>query len=223
MEYTKEELEKKFNSVPENIQGLILDENFGPAITLLCKELGVDAVKALDVEDETLHVLIGISDPKDFIRNIQAKIGVDEEKARAIAEKVNDEIFQLVKESLKVVHNITETASEASVASVSSAPPDALRSTPTVPRPPAPPSSTLNAPRSTTSTFPQMIEPPKINIEVIQKPPTQPSQNIFEQKLQGVFKMPKEETLVPQKPSFSPTPPTPPRPSGVDPYRESVN
>src|SRR3989344_1638925 len=106
MEYTKEELEKKFNSVPENIQGLILDENFGPAITLLCKELGVDAVKALDVEDETLHVLIGISDPKDFIHNIQTKIGVDEEKARAIAEKVNDEIFQLVKESLKVVHNI---------------------------------------------------------------------------------------------------------------------
>ncbi|KKS45440.1 MAG: hypothetical protein UV10_C0025G0007, partial [Candidatus Azambacteria bacterium GW2011_GWA1_42_19] len=104
MEYTKENLIEKFNAVPKNIQGLIVDESFGPAITFLCKGLGVDAVKALDVEDEVLHVLVGISHPKDFIRNIQAKIGVDEEKARAIAEKVNDEIFQLVKESLKVVH-----------------------------------------------------------------------------------------------------------------------
>src|SRR3989344_9657195 len=106
MEHTKEQVQEKFKTLPEDIQGLIMDDDFGPAVTLLCKELGVDAVKALDVEDETLHVLIGISDPKDFIHNIQTKIGVDEEKARAIAEKVNDEIFQLVKESLKVVHNI---------------------------------------------------------------------------------------------------------------------
>ena len=220
MGHTNEQIQEKFKALPKDIQGLVVDDDFGPAVTLLCKELGVEAVKALDVEDEVFDVLMGFSHPKDFIRNIQSKIGVDEEKARAIAEKVNDEIFQLVKESLKIVHNITETASEASVASVSSAPPDALRSTPNVPRPPAPPGSTPYTPRSTTSAFPQMIVPPKINIEVIQKPPTQPSQNIFEQKLQGVFKMPKEETLVPQKPSFSPTPPTPPRPSGVDPYRE---
>ena len=207
MEYTKEELEKKFNSVPENIQGLILDENFGPAITLLCKELGVDAVKALDVEDETLHVLIGISDPKDFIHNIQTKIGVDEEKARAIAEKVNDEIFQLVKESLKVVHNITETASEASV---SSAPLDALRSTPNVPRPPAPPQASL-ASQASVALMPKIPEAPRS------------SQNIFEQKLQGVFKMPKEETLVPPRPTNNLQPTTDnQRGGGVDPYREAA-
>src|SRR3989344_3936363 len=153
MEHTKEQVQEKFKTLPEDIQGLIMDDDFGPAVTLLCKELGVDAVKALDVEDEVFDILIGFSHPKDFIHNIRSKIGVDEEKARAIAEKVNNEIFQLVKESLKVVHNITETNSEASV---SSAPPDALRSTPNVPRPPAPPGSTPYAPRSTTSAFPQI-------------------------------------------------------------------
>lgn len=189
MEYTKEQLQEKFKTLPEDIQGLIMDEDFGPAVTLLCKELGVDAVKALDVEDEVFDVLVGISHPKDFVRNIQSKIGVDEQKARAIAEKVNDEVFQPVKESLKIVHNITDE---------------------TAPATPVPP-----------FLFPQMIVPPKINLEIPPKPPTPPqSQNIFEQKLQGVFKMPKEETLVPQKPSSSPTPPTPPRAGGVDPYRE---
>jgi len=239
MEYTKENLIEKFNAVPKNIQGLIVDESFGPAITFLCKGLGVDAVKALDVEDEVLHVLVGISHPKDFIRNIQAKIGVDEEKARAIAEKVNDEIFQLVKESLKVVHNIGDDQ-QPTTNNLQQAPlRSELGSTPTPPVAPKPPApqvaseasiASLASPNTDSPRFPQMIVPrPLGNLQPTTNNPQQApeaprsSQNIFEQKLQGVFKMPKEETLVPPKPTNNSQPTTDnQRGGGVDPYREAA-
>ncbi|MDO8572809.1 MAG: hypothetical protein Q7S11_03525 [bacterium] len=208
MEYTKE----KFKKLPQNIQQLLLSDDVGIDVQLIGRDTGITPEQALDVEDEVVSVLMGTSHPKDFIRNIVTKIDVDQEKARAIAEKVNEEIFQPVKESLKIVHNIIDEgaspqaslASEASVASI-----------PTPPQAPTPP-------MSPSPQFPQMIVPGGTSAPEAPKPPETPKapQNIFEQKLQGVFKMPREETLVPQKPSSAPVPPTPPRPSGVDPYRE---
>lgn len=214
MENTYQQLEQRFNNLPKDVRRMLLSEDFGLIVQLIGGDVGITPEQALDVEGEVVTVLVGTSHPKDFIRNMQSKIGVDEEKARAIAEKVNDEIFQLVKESLKIVHNITGEASLASLASGASAP-----------KPPAPPTAPFS--------FPQMIVPPTpqgaslasgASTASISKTPEapKPSQNIFEQKLQGVFKMPKEETLVPQKPSSPPTPPTPPRAGGVDPYREQA-
>ena len=212
MNYIKGQLRDKLNKLPEDIQQELSSDDLGLIIQIIGSDVDITPEQSLDVEDEVVAVLMGTSHPKDFIRNIQTKIGVDEEKARAIAEKVNDEIFQLVKESLKVVHNIGDDQ-QPTTNNLQQAPlRSELGSTPTppmVPKPPAPKSATI-------TTFPQMIVPEGISVPEAPKP----SQNIFEQKLQGVFKMPKEETLVPQKPSFSPTPPTPPRPSGVDPYRE---
>lgn len=232
MEYTQQQLKEKFDSLPNDIRQALLSEDPGLIIQLIGQDAGITPEQALDIEDEVTAVLMGTSHPKDFIANIQSKIDVDQEKARAIAEKVNEEIFQPVKESLNVVHNITGEASPASLAS------GASTDLGSIPTPPVPPRPTANG-------FPQMIVPPKMDVEIISPPPTpqgaslaslaseasiasmqkaletpKPPQNIFEQKLQGVFKMPKEETLVPPK-SSPPQPPQPPRPGGVDPYRES--
>jgi len=220
MERTNEQLQEKFKTLPKDIQGLVLDEDFGPTVTFLCDEVGIDATKALDVEDEVFDVLMGFSHPKDFIRNIQSKIGIDQEKAKVIAEKVNEEIFQPVRESLKIVHNITEVASEASLASTASG----ALTQPITSKSPTPPSPTT--PKVRPPVFPEIIVPrpsqaSEASIASTPKPPEPPKaqQNIFEQKLQGMYKMPKEETLVPPK-SSSIHPPQPLHPGGVDPYRE---
>ena len=59
MERTNEQLQEKFKTLPKDIQGLVLDEDFGPTVTFLCDEVGIDATKALDVEDEVFDVLMG--------------------------------------------------------------------------------------------------------------------------------------------------------------------
>lgn len=231
-----QQIEERFKKLPKDIQSLLASEDLGLITQVIGEDVGITPEQALDVEDGVVTVLMGFSHPKDFIRNIQTKIGVDQEKARAIAERVNEEIFQQVKDSLKIVHGIKdEEVGGASGVSLAPAPSIIPQSTtPLVaPKPPTPPT---NTPQETHSAFPQMIVPPKINMEIMQKPqaPKPPApimggsasaergpQNIFEQKLQGVFKMPKEETLVPPKPP-SPIPPPTPRSPGVDPYKEPI-
>src|SRR3989344_4784600 len=234
MNYIKGQLRNKLNGLPEDIQRELSSDDLGLIIQLIGGDVGITHEQALDVEDETVAVLMGTSHPKDFIRNIQTKIGVDEEKARAIAEKVNEEIFQLVKESLKIVHNIGDDQ-QPTTNNLQQAPLRSdLGSTPTppmVPKPPAPQvasEASLASPNTDSPRFPQMIVPrPSGNLQPTTNNPQQapeapkPSQNIFEQKLQGVFKMPKEETLVPPRPTNNLQPTTDnQRGGGVDPYRE---
>lgn len=233
MEYTKEQLKEKFKKLPKDIQQELLSEDLGLIIQLIGQNLKIPPEQALDVEYAVVSVLMGTSHPKDFIRDIQERIAVSPDKARVIAEEINEAIFQPLKESLKIVHNIKDegTSQEASLASLASTASgasvsaDAPRSTLNVPRPPTPPAPTTG---STTSTFPQMIVPGGVGASVaseasvasVPKTPEapKPSQNIFEQKLQGVFKMPREETILPT--NDRPQPPQPPRAGGVDPYRE---
>lgn len=239
MEPTKEQITAQYKKLPADLQKLVVSENLGIEIQLIGRDAGITPEQALDVEDVVVSVLMGTSHPKDFIRNIQSKIGVDEERARAIAEKVNEEIFQPVRESLKIVHNITEEASGASLASEAS-----MASVPATP-PPAPlsqlPNSSPTPPRQPRQTielsfshgaesngesqpFPEMIRPEGVALKEVSRPEPAPSaasepptRNIFEQKLRGVFAMPREETLLPPKPPRDAN--VPPKP-GADPYRE---
>ncbi|KKU17669.1 MAG: hypothetical protein UX28_C0006G0007, partial [Candidatus Pacebacteria bacterium GW2011_GWA1_46_10] len=141
MNYIKGQLRDKLNKLPEDIQQELSSDDLGLIIQIIGSDVDITPEQSLDVEDEVVAVLMGTSHPKDFIRNIQTKIGVDEEKARAIAEKVNDEIFQLVKESLKVVHNIGDDQ-QPTTNNLQQAPlRSELGSTPTppvAPKPPAP-------------------------------------------------------------------------------------
>lgn len=239
MEYTKEQLKEKFKKLPKDIQQELLSEDLGLIIQLIGQNLKIPPEQALDVEYAVVSVLMGTSHPKDFIRDIQERIAVSPDKARVIAEEINEAIFQPLKESLKIVHNIkdegtSQEASLASTASQASTPPVP----PVAPKPPIPapttglPAASLYSTAqagSTTNTFPQMIVPGGVGASVASEasvasmPKTpeapKPSQNIFEQKLQGVFKMPREETILPTT-NDRPQPPQPPRAGGVDPYRE---
>ena len=62
-----------------------------------------------DLETETALVMLGLRPPADFITNVKGALNLPEEKARAIAEHINTEIFRPVRESLKKIHNISET------------------------------------------------------------------------------------------------------------------
>ena len=61
-----------------------------------------------DLEMETALVMLGLRPPADFITNVKNALNVSEEKARAIAEDINTEIFRPVRESLKKIHGISE-------------------------------------------------------------------------------------------------------------------
>ena len=90
-----------------------------------------------DLEMETALVMLGLRPPADFITNVKNALNVSEEKARAIAEDINTEIFRPVRESLKKIHGISEAPPTTPPLTI---PPLNLPPTPPpiVPKPPPP-------------------------------------------------------------------------------------
>jgi len=113
MSYTEEQLYEKYKTLPKDIQGILLDNDLGPVITLLCKDVGVVADKALDVEDAVVNILLGQLHPKNFMQTITQKAELPNETVQKIAREVTESIFEQVEESLKKVHGINTSIEEA--------------------------------------------------------------------------------------------------------------
>ncbi len=177
MENTKEEILEKYKKLPKDIQEVITSEEFGFEIQIIGKEVGITPTQALDVEDEVVKVLMGTSSPNELTRNIQAKIEVDQEKARAITERVNEEIFQKVISSLEFVYG-TEGDLQ-STTSPSTNPLQATSDLPTMPStapwPPVPPPNTPL--QSHRSEAPIEIQPPEQEV-VLEKAPDIAPENL---------------------------------------------
>ena len=52
---------------------------------------------------EAGYVMLGVTHPNDFIGNLAERLEVDKEKARAIAQEINEQIFKKVRESLRKI------------------------------------------------------------------------------------------------------------------------
>ena len=60
--------------------------------------------------DEIWKVMLGLADPKDFIRNLASMLTIPSEKASAIASDVNAQMFQPVRESLRRIYDAQPSA-----------------------------------------------------------------------------------------------------------------
>src|SRR3989338_2674258 len=94
-----------------------------------------------DLETETALVMLGLRPQADFITNVKGALNLPEEKARAIAEDINTEIFRPVRESLKKIHGITSDQQP-----TTSNPQPITQTTPVIPAIPKPPTPVVPKP-----------------------------------------------------------------------------
>ncbi|HBT81760.1 hypothetical protein A2757_03455 [Candidatus Giovannonibacteria bacterium RIFCSPHIGHO2_01_FULL_48_47] len=115
------DVEKNFyqllEKLPKDLQNAISGVDTADAIESIAKKYSLLIDKMGILAEETGLVMLGITHPKDFISNLSQKLGVDRETARKIAEDINQQIFQKVRESLRKIHGIKEEAP--SISSVS--------------------------------------------------------------------------------------------------------
>jgi len=246
MPYTDEQLIEKLKqkNPPADIQLIILDEHFGPEITLIGQELGVEIGKTFDIEDETVSVLLGETKEEEFASKIES-VGVDRETAQKIANEIDKSIFDQVRDSLSEVQGKGSSSSNVLSridSSVSQGAEEIITGNTEVGKmsvgmdfgeakpfrePPK------NLPRTTDDSEEQEVEIPEIpNIPALQKPiaeekarpssdlsdpkeaPSVP-ENIFEQKLQSMVKETAQESLVSDNSSAEQN-----ENVNLDPYRE---
>jgi|SRR3989344_79588 len=97
---------ERYRDLPEDLQQALISSNTSDAVMAVGKKIGLAVDKIGELADETGLVMLGITPPGEFIRNLTRRLEVDPAKAKAIAEEVNQTIFQPLRESLKKIHGL---------------------------------------------------------------------------------------------------------------------
>lgn len=113
MNYTREQLNEKIKNLPEDVKNAIFSINSAEIIKNVGEKHGLHIDKIGDLGAETGYVMYGITPPKDFVTSLAKKLSLPEDKARAIAQDVNEQIFRPIRESLQKIHGVVAGETQA--------------------------------------------------------------------------------------------------------------
>lgn len=105
MTYIGEEFQKRFKALPEDVQEALTAVASVDTIFVIGKKHGLMVDQIGKMADEIWKVMLGLANPKDFIRNLASVLSIDSLKASAIASDVNAQMFQPVRESLRKIYD----------------------------------------------------------------------------------------------------------------------
>ena len=107
MTLSQEQLKEKYNTLPDDVKNAIFSAGVEKALTEIGEKNNLHIDKVGELMEEVDLVMLGITNPKDFIRNLYTRLGTeDKEKVRQVAHEVNEQVFQKIREALKAVHHI---------------------------------------------------------------------------------------------------------------------
>ncbi len=115
MTLTKDELNKLIDSLPQDVQDAFFSDSVSQSILDIGKKYGLTVDKIGELGGEVSNVMFGITPTTDFIKNLSDRLGVDKEKAKNIAEDVNQKIFQSIRASLRKIHGLPDEAPPPSI------------------------------------------------------------------------------------------------------------
>ena len=102
-----EKITEKYLDLPEDVQKAMFSSTTSDAIFEIGKKYDLIIDKMGELADETGLVMLGITKPNEFIRNLENRLGVPAKKAKEIAEDINQKVFSPIRESLKKIHGIS--------------------------------------------------------------------------------------------------------------------
>ena len=110
MDYTPEQLEEKFDMLPENVRKTLNSVDVEKHILSIGRshKLHVDILDEL--ADETGLVMLGLTHPRNYVEHLRERLGISNDEAVSLARDVNAQIFSPIREALKKVHGLAGDA-----------------------------------------------------------------------------------------------------------------
>jgi len=105
MPTAQEQFLNRYNKLPKNLQEAIISCESADVIYKTAEKEGV-LQRVSTIAEITGDVMMGIVPITQFRQKIQGELGVEEDKARRIAEVIRDKIFMEVKDELRRIHNL---------------------------------------------------------------------------------------------------------------------
>lgn len=106
MTQLQEQLSKIFPTLPDDIKSLLLAEDFNDRIEVITAKYSLDEVDSGIMIRIVVRLLSGIIAPSEFVSAIIENIDIEKAQATLLAQEINRDIFNPVKEALKQLHNV---------------------------------------------------------------------------------------------------------------------
>jgi len=112
MSQDNKKLMDRYKELPEDVKDAIFSVDSAEIIQNIAKKNNLTIDKMSELADEIGLLMLGSTEPKDFISNISRRLGVNRNIAHDITAEVNDKIFSKIRESLKKIHNLKDEEEE---------------------------------------------------------------------------------------------------------------
>lgn len=110
--FTEEQIAQMYDNLPEDLKDAIFGVEMNEIVEKIGRENQLNIEQIGDLANETGMVMLGVTHPNEFIANLAERLETDKEKARAIAQEINEQVFKPVRDSLRKIHNMREDGEE---------------------------------------------------------------------------------------------------------------
>ena len=100
-QYTPEEIQAKFDSLPKMIQDAITSTNVNMQIEAIGKKYDLKIDQIGELVDQVGLVMIGLERSADFVGTMSARLSISKDVAYKIAEDINHEIFASIRDYME--------------------------------------------------------------------------------------------------------------------------
>lgn len=104
-DYPKEELQKIYEALPEDLKEALFSEKTAGDIYDICVENGIEG-KNLEVAKYVGHVLLGLLSPDEFEKTLKEKMVLGDETLKKVSQGITRLVFIPLKTNLEVLYKI---------------------------------------------------------------------------------------------------------------------
>lgn len=113
MEITLEEIQKKFESLPEDLKWAIMAANVDDNIIEIGQTQNLNVEQMGQLSLETHMVMFGFTHPDKFEESVKNSMKLGDEKTRAVVNAVNEKILKEIRTKMMALYDKTPAVSEA--------------------------------------------------------------------------------------------------------------
>lgn len=102
--YTEEELEERYQKLPEVLKDAMTSAEVSGTMVSIGKKFGLTLEKIGFMAEEAGYVMLGLIRPQEFIGKLAEALEISRDRAAALAQEINHQVFAPIREALKSAH-----------------------------------------------------------------------------------------------------------------------
>ena len=105
-EYPKEELQKIYEALPDDLKEAMFSDEVADNISDICAANGLEEEKCPEIAKSVADVFLGLLPPNEFEKELKEKLSLDNDSAKKISQEITRLVFFPLKTNLEALYKI---------------------------------------------------------------------------------------------------------------------